>query len=1566
MRTLLLAIAVIAAQLLCIPFAWGAVTIVHTPGNLLVNGSFDSLTNGVPSGWTAGPGVGHEEQYAWHGSALALRISERMQRCETSSQPFTLDPNSRYHFSFYFRALEGGSLRFRFLDARGTEVASYGPTGTPFLHQNWAFVETDFQPQAGLQNPCKLVITNSGGERALVDELELTQADQSHTGVTFTAQGGHQVVARLGLLNHKNESHKVHYQFKLVNYFNEVIKAEEGDVTLAPGDAIDRSYPFTTKDQTVFRGEINAKFDDGYTEHQAEYYECDCTQGMRQQTKLNDYPCQFQLGAASLADLNPDRWEKSNLRRGIAGQDDAERGVNEEKTRYAWFRLLLPTPPLHGASAVLEFTGVRISPVLYVNGAEAGHAYSRAPLSVEITKFLKPAGDNEILVRLDRQNSLIKQNEAGKVYAVTVPGDGGAGIYDDVLLHIVPTTRVERVQITSSFRNKSLTLQYLIHNGTTRNAFITIQPVVYGEGKQSLVLPAKRVYVQGEIEQLVTFQAAWASPHLYFPHDPYLYRLHTKLTADSGVLLDAQNERFGFREIWADGDHLKINGRVFKSYSYQAGANASQGGIPDTRSTIWWVFNNYERNGMYMMRDFVTEPTYRRDVADELGFMLRYSIEVDTPAIVRSVSLEDTPLYWESMREIAKAHLLRDGNHPSIMTWDMENEAWVSGGERYPWLMEHFVDVERYMRGLRPGILIEHDGADPQNASDITCLHYPHSGMRTFAISPVWPPVLFPRNQVDYLNMYPGSIVRTGEKPFGLGEQFWDVGDTPQWFSFLTGDEAYTGGQHSQMMHTVSLDVLSQAYREAEVAYMTTWGGQYLQLASTMQPDAVFFKQYDKHFFAGERVTRTAMVCHDITTNITGRLVWQLTDAHGKAVQGGAQQLDLPSGALRDVDYTLHIPPVTRRSQYTLALTLWNGDTQLASRTMPIDVSPRRAILAPAGLTIQLYDPKGDTARALQAEKIPFTPVHALTTVSLAPGQLLLIGRDALVNVPPPANALRIRQAVADGARVVVLEQRGRVASWWPVEVTDEVGFYAPAGFPRAVNHPLLAGITAQDLKYWRGSALVSAASWCKPFLGNVTPIVDTGGMGGMLSSSLLEIPEGKGSFVLCQLKVTEKLQSEPAARQLLQNLLSYAAKPTFRQANGTLVVMGDQDGRLQAALTQCGIRHRILDPTTVMADSFIDAPAVLVDGRLAPTPALCDALAKAVAAGTRLWLQGITPDTAAQWQPLTGQLTLSEHKTYRFAKKTDDPLFNGLSNTDFYWAEANNFDFYGPNDAKSAGDIIRYDCWPANPRAQRLAEYGAFCRIPLGKGTIILDNTTWAESLTAVPARAPRIPTQLALNFGVAVDDPGYQPVDESQLTYTPISLAGVANEPLTADFPQGLTKFAGVPMEIAKQGALMLGCAQLETPAYAPALQARVNGITVNQHADYLYFLTTLYDPFESGTGFDAGEVVGGFVVHYADGTSQNVNLLQRVHTTHMMEQFGDLPGARMVWQGPTPFVHDLDIYTDRIGQRWPQRDEPNHLYLMRWCNPHPDVPVTAIDCLSANKYYCPILLGLTAATR
>ena len=89
-----------------------------------------------------------------------------------------------------------------------------------------------------------------------------------------------------------------------------------------------------------------------------------------------------------------------------------------------------------------------------------------------------------------------------------------------------------------------------------------------------------------------------------------------------------------------------------------------------------------------------------------------------------------------------------------------------------------------------------------------------------------------------------------------------------------------------------------------------------------------------------------------------------------------------------------------------------------------------------------------------------------------------------------------------------------------------------------------------------------------KPPRGDFLPIVDGGY--ALQYSPLLEYHEGKGMVLFCQMDVTARTESEPAAETLVGNILRYVQtwRPSPRRTGG----MRRRSLAALAWLTACGI----------------------------------------------------------------------------------------------------------------------------------------------------------------------------------------------------------------------------------------------------------------------------------------------------------------------------------------------------------------------------------------------------------
>ncbi len=436
------------------------------------------------------------------------------------------------------------------------------------------------------------------------------------------------------------------------------------------------------------------------------------------------------------------------------------------------------------------------------------------------------------------------------------------------------------------------------------------------------------------------------------------------------------------------------------------------------------------------------------------------------------------------------------------------------------------------------------------------------------------------------------------------------------------------------------------------------------------------FTEKGHNYRAGDVVQKKLAILNDTRKPVTCRYQWSLA---GTAIRGsGSTQIEPGGITFEPVKITL--PPTLATGRYIMSASFDFGPGGRQEDSLAIDV-----VSAPAPVTgqsrIALFDSKGDTGRLLQEMGISFTKV--------APGQpidadVLVIGRQALqTNGPLPGFA-----QVAKGLKVLVFEQDAEV-------LTSRFGFHINIQglrqvFERVPSHPALTGLSDQLLCNWQGAATLVPPyldlksveendpkwNWCgftntrvwragnrgsvatvlieKPPRGDYLPIVDAGF--DLQFSPLLEYVEGNGRVIFCQMDVTGRTQSDPAAQMLCANLMRYlkTAKP---QPARTTRVAGDS--RVQNLLQQLGIST---SAEPVANDKPANSLLVLGPGSRAPAD-----LRKQVEAGLNVLSLGLNQAEINQALPGLVRGRQAQTVSTRIARY-DLPALSGISDAELHW----------------------------------------------------------------------------------------------------------------------------------------------------------------------------------------------------------------------------------------------------------------------------------------------------------
>jgi len=443
------------------------------------------------------------------------------------------------------------------------------------------------------------------------------------------------------------------------------------------------------------------------------------------------------------------------------------------------------------------------------------------------------------------------------------------------------------------------------------------------------------------------------------------------------------------------------------------------------------------------------------------------------------------------------------------------------------------------------------------------------------------------------------------------------------------------------------------------------------------------FTSKDHNYRPGEIVEKQIIVINNSRATVGALCSWSLDLPE---VIASHVQVTVATGQQERVGLKCALPRTLPPGSYILHATVEFGTGETQQDSLTIHVLPPSSFATSANTRIALFDPKGESATLLLSKGIPFRPVEA--GADLSAFDILIVGKASLTVDGTAPDIRRVR----DGLKVIVFEQKSEV-------LEQRLGFrIAEYGlrqvFPRLSQHVLLNGLGSEHLRDWRGEASIvppkldyemrprhgPTVRWCdipvtrvwrcgnrgnvasvlieKPARGSFLPIVD-GGF-SLQYSPLLEYREGKGMILFCQLDVTGRTDTEPAAEILLRNILGYVS--TWRPGPERRVLYaGDRAGINHLAATGITARDyvgQILSPAEVL---------VVGPGGGQTLAGSAPAIAVWLEAGGNLLAIGLDEVEANTFLPFKVGTKETEHIASSFGPFEATSLFAGVGPADVH-----------------------------------------------------------------------------------------------------------------------------------------------------------------------------------------------------------------------------------------------------------------------------------------------------------
>jgi len=369
------------------------------------------------------------------------------------------------------------------------------------------------------------------------------------------------------------------------------------------------------------------------------------------------------------------------------------------------------------------------------------------------------------------------------------------------------------------------------------------------------------------------------------------------------------------------------------------------------------------------------------------------------------------------------------------------------------------------------------------------------------------------------------------------------------------------------------------------------------------------FTSQDHNFRPGSSFKKQLVVINNSRESVSCECKWKL---NLPVPVEGSQSFILETGQQERIPLTFKLPTELEPGNYELGTSVKFNNAELRNDTFFVHIVPSIS-LSEFNAKVALFDPEGSTGMLLKNMGIAFQTVKSGD--DLSEFDILVLGKKAFTT---DSEGIKL-DAVKKGLKVIIFEQTSEV-------LERRFGFRVQEYGLRKVyrcipDHPVLEGLGEENLRDWEGDSTivpsrlrfeddkslfngVQTVKWCdipvtriwrcgnrgnvatvlieKPTCGNFLPLIDGGY--SLHYTPLMEYREGTGVVIFCQMDVTGRSETEPAAEKLVWNLLKYMSewKPgKIKQA----VYSGNNEGleHLKKTGISCTDYVRKPDPDQVL-----------------------------------------------------------------------------------------------------------------------------------------------------------------------------------------------------------------------------------------------------------------------------------------------------------------------------------------------------------------------------------------------
>jgi hypothetical protein len=594
----------------------------------------------------------------------------------------------------------------------------------------------------------------------------------------------------------------------------------------------------------------------------------------------------------------------------------------------AYVREVMVPAEWAGRVVKLEFGAVNFIATVSIDGVVVHeHVGGWCPFTIDLTARVRAGTTFRLSVDVkDATFPPIVDNKGAFAWPV-----GGwrqfGGIADDVWLRAYGVVHIEDAFVQTSVSEKRMQVDYTLRNTTTEPQQVTLvaDAVRADSGAIDLTLTSEPLTLAPGETRVLTLAAPFAQPALYWPDDPKLYHLSSRLVRD-GATLDRETRRFGFREITIRGNQFFWNGIRANLYGdYQVFGDTWYVDSAKLHTPEAWpaTADRIKAMNIRVLRwHHNPVPRYILDIADEKGLLIcsesaNYGREFHKKS--------NHALYLENALKTMAPWIRAERNHPSIYLWNATNE--MTHSFTGPFAPTSLLPLGAEIARLDPTRPIGYDGdtgranpiANPEpselqknriRAGALVDYHYPEG-----------------YNKEPTGSIYGWAHLVFPDKPTGAGEMLHTKSPLKDIQAIMERNTWWLGVWLRGLRYTQWTNVKPACwwFTDGDLASDDPARRQRtLNLRNALAPVALFDKAYDDlgiepyvtgttpggrlpTITAGEEQKRMLVAYNDEFRDPHVTLEVQL-QVDGKAVSTARKELELELGTHRDVPYRFQVP----------------------------------------------------------------------------------------------------------------------------------------------------------------------------------------------------------------------------------------------------------------------------------------------------------------------------------------------------------------------------------------------------------------------------------------------------------------------------------------------------------------------------------------------------------------------------------------------------------------------------------------------------------------------------------